>query len=63
MYRLLHAQAAYCAFTGAAETHQLALQTIEKLKNAGYTDTNHAALYAEFGVLFFIRSEYDQAYK
>ncbi|XP_031781635.1 amyloid protein-binding protein 2 [Nasonia vitripennis] len=62
-HKLLHAQAAYCAFTGAAETYQLALQTIEKLKNAGYTNTNHAALYAEFGVLFFIRSEYDQAYK
>ncbi|KAJ8676550.1 hypothetical protein QAD02_012337 [Eretmocerus hayati] len=62
-HKLLHAQATYCAFSGAAQTHELALMTIEKLKDAGYTHTNHAALYAEFGHLFFVRSEYDQAYK
>ena len=61
--RLLHAQAAHCSFNGAAETHNLALETIEKLKTAGCTDINHAALYAEFGVLFFNRSEYDEAYR
>lgn len=62
-FRLLHAQAAYCAFEGAAKTYELALETVDKLNDAGYKDTNHAALYAEFSVLFFIRSEYDQAYK
>ena len=62
-YRLLHAQASYCSFVKAAETYELALSTIQKLNTAGYTDVNHAALYAEFSVLFFIRSEYDQAYK
>lgn len=59
----MHAQAAYCAFRGAAETHELAVEMIEQLKNVGYYDSNHAALFAEFSVLFFIRSEYDQAYR
>lgn len=62
-FRLLHAQAAYCAFRGAAKTHELAVEMIEQLKNVGYYDSNHAALFAEFSVLFFIRSEYDQAYR
>ncbi|KAK0089498.1 hypothetical protein PV325_007061 [Microctonus aethiopoides] len=62
-HKLLHAQAFYCAFRGAAETHQLALNTIKKLENAGYKDCSHAALYAEFSVLFFMRSEYDQSYR
>ncbi|XP_034949650.1 amyloid protein-binding protein 2 [Chelonus insularis] len=62
-HKLLHAQAASCAFKAAAETYELALETIKKLQDAGYRDYNHAALYAEFSVLFFLRSEYDQAYK
>ncbi|XP_011645034.1 amyloid protein-binding protein 2 [Pogonomyrmex barbatus] len=62
-HKLLHAQAAYCDFEGAAETHQLALEMIEKLKSMQYNNSNHAALYAEFSVLFYIRSEYDEAYK
>ncbi|EFN75236.1 amyloid protein-binding protein 2 [Harpegnathos saltator] len=62
-HKLLHAQAAYCAFRGAAKTHELAVEMIEQLKNVGYYDSNHAALFAEFSVLFFIRSEYDQAYR
>ncbi|XP_057325165.1 amyloid protein-binding protein 2 [Microplitis mediator] len=62
-HKLLRAQAAYCAFKDAKETHELALSTVEKLQYAGYEDCNHAALYAEFSVLFFMRSEYDQAYR
>ncbi|EZA53347.1 hypothetical protein DMN91_004654 [Ooceraea biroi] len=62
-HKLLHAQAAYCAFDGAAETHQLAIEMIKRLKEAHYDDSNHAALFTEFSVLFFIRSEYDQAYR
>lgn len=62
-FRLLHAQAAYCEFRGAAETRELAVETVEKLKKAGCDGANHAALYAEFSVLFFIRSEYDLAYR
>ncbi|XP_051153214.1 amyloid protein-binding protein 2 [Leptopilina boulardi] len=61
-HKLLHAQAAYCAFRAAAETYQLAVRTVDKLKNAGHSNANHAALYAEFSVLFYIRSEYDRAY-
>lgn len=63
IFRLLHAQAAYCAFRAAAKTYALAISTITKLENAGYSIANHAALYAEFSVLFYIRSEYDKAYK
>ncbi|XP_012259269.2 amyloid protein-binding protein 2 [Athalia rosae] len=62
-HKLLHAQAAYCEFRGAAETRELAVEIVEKLKLAGCDGTNHAALYAEFSVLYFIRSEYDQAYR
>ncbi|XP_046740458.1 amyloid protein-binding protein 2 [Diprion similis] len=62
-YKLLHAQATYCEFRGAAETRELAVKVVAKLKEAGYDGVNHAALYAEFSVLFFNRSEYDQAYR
>ncbi|XP_072757625.1 amyloid protein-binding protein 2 [Anoplolepis gracilipes] len=62
-HKLLHAQAAYCAFDNAAETHQLAKDMIKQLEDANYHTINHAALYAEFSVLFFIRSEYDNAYR
>ncbi|KAK2576022.1 hypothetical protein KPH14_007374 [Odynerus spinipes] len=62
-HKLLHAQAAYCAFRDAAETHQLAMDTIQQLKYGGYDSDDHAALYAEFSILFFIRSEYDRAYR
>lgn len=63
VFRLLHAQASFCAFDGAAETHRLAIEMIDKLKHTQYSDCNHAALFAEFSVLFFIRSEYDEAYR
>ncbi|KAI4494238.1 hypothetical protein M0802_009107 [Mischocyttarus mexicanus] len=61
--KLLHAQAAYYTFRGAAETHELALNIIQQLRCGGYTDNNYAALYGEFSVLFFIKSEYDEAYR
>lgn len=61
--RLLHAQAVYCKFEGAAETYELALCLIEQLKKADYTAVNHAALYTEFSVLFFMRSEYHDSYR
>ncbi|XP_011305505.1 amyloid protein-binding protein 2 [Fopius arisanus] len=62
-HKLLRAQAAYCAFKGAAETYELALATVKKLKVTGCKICSLAALYAGFSVLFFIRSEYDQAYR
>lgn len=61
--RLLHAQTAYSSFIEAAETYKLALETLEKLKSAGYTEINHAALYCEFSALFFAKSEYEQSYR
>ncbi|XP_058788660.1 amyloid protein-binding protein 2 [Phymastichus coffea] len=62
-HKLLHAQAAYNSFIGAAATYKLALDTIKKLEKSERKNANHAALYAEFSVLFFIRNEYDLAYK
>ncbi|XP_076243844.1 protein interacting with APP tail-1 [Calliopsis andreniformis] len=60
--RLLHVQAAYCAFEGAAETYKLALEMVEKLKKAGY-EYNHAALYVEFSRLYHVKNVYDEAYR
>lgn len=62
-HKLLYAQSAYCSFKGAAETYELALKTVKKMDDAGYKDCSHAALFAGISVLFFMRSEYDQAYK
>jgi len=39
------------------------MEMIEKLKSKQYNNSNHAALFAEFSVLFYIRSEYDEAYR
>lgn len=60
--RLLHVQAIYCMFTPATKTFNLANDTIELLKKADELP-NLAGLYTEFSLLFFIRSEYDKAYK
>ncbi|XP_012282541.1 amyloid protein-binding protein 2 [Orussus abietinus] len=62
-HKLLHTQSAYCELDRAAETYKLALLMISRLTNEGYTDVNHAGLYTEFSVLFFIRSEFNEAYK
>ncbi|XP_011860542.1 PREDICTED: amyloid protein-binding protein 2-like [Vollenhovia emeryi] len=62
-HKLLHAQAAYCDFAGAKETYILAMEMIEKLKSKQYNNSNHAALFAEFSVLYYIRSEYNEAYR
>ncbi|KAF3422649.1 hypothetical protein E2986_10084 [Frieseomelitta varia] len=61
--KLLHVQAAYCEFLQAAKTHQLAVELIEQLKKAGYNDYNYAAIYTEFSILFYMKSEYDEAYR
>ncbi|XP_076669852.1 protein interacting with APP tail-1 [Andrena cerasifolii] len=60
--RLLHVQAAYCAFEYAADTYKLAIEMVKRLKTAGY-GCNHAALYVEFSILHYMKSEYDQAYR
>lgn len=59
--RLLHVQTTYCVFLQAAETHRLALELIQLLKEAG--DYNFAAIYTEFSNFFFMKSEYDEAYR
>ncbi|XP_071872684.1 protein interacting with APP tail-1 isoform X1 [Bombus fervidus] len=61
--KLLHVQAAYCEFLQAAKTHQLAMELIERLKKAGYNDYNYAAIYTEFSILFYMKSEYNEAYR
>ncbi|CAL7941129.1 unnamed protein product [Xylocopa violacea] len=61
--RLLHVQAAYCVFAQAAETHQLAVELIDRLKEAGYNDYNFSAVYTEFSKFFYMKSEYDEAYR
>lgn len=49
-------------FTEASKTFNLANNTIKLLESSGEMP-NLAALYTEFSLLFFIRSEYDKAYK
>lgn len=46
-------------FTDASKTFKLANDTIELLKSSDEVP-NLAALYTEFSLLFFIRSEYDK---
>jgi hypothetical protein len=57
--RLLHTQAAYCHFDGAEITYHLALELVDRL-HAVNEETNLAGLFAEFSVLHFSRSEYDE---
>jgi hypothetical protein len=58
-YRLLHTQAAFCHFDGAEITYRLALEVMDRLRAAN-GETNLAGLFAEFSVLHFSRSEYDE---
>lgn len=62
IFRLLHVQAIYCMFTQATLTFNMAVTTIELLKEADELP-NLAGLYTEFSLLLFIRCEYDKAYK
>jgi hypothetical protein len=59
--RLLHSQAAFCHFDGAEITYRLALEVVDRLQTAN-EQTNLAGLFAEFSVLHFSRSEYDEVY-
>ncbi|KZC14496.1 Amyloid protein-binding protein 2 [Dufourea novaeangliae] len=60
--RLLHVQAAYCLFQCAADTQKFAMEIVKQLKEAEF-DCNYAALCSEFSVLYYMRSEYDEAYR
>ncbi|XP_069703847.1 amyloid protein-binding protein 2 [Periplaneta americana] len=61
-HKLLHTQAAFCQFEGAEITYRLALDVVDRL-HAANEETNLAGLFAEFSVLHFSRSEYDEAYR
>ncbi|XP_046396092.1 amyloid protein-binding protein 2 isoform X2 [Ischnura elegans] len=61
-HKLLHVQTAFCHFDEADETHNYALNILKCLQDAG-EEANLAGLYAEFSVLYFIRSQYDEAYR
>ncbi|KAK3907270.1 Amyloid protein-binding protein 2 [Frankliniella fusca] len=61
-HKLFHAQAVYCCFPEAAETYQEINELILTLKNMNELP-NLAALYKEFSIHFFLRSEYDEAHK
>lgn len=51
-------QAAFCLFPDAAQTYEQINNLIKKLKDMNELP-NLAALYKEFSIHFFIRSEYD----
>ncbi|XP_071442757.1 amyloid protein-binding protein 2 isoform X2 [Hetaerina americana] len=61
-HKLLHVQTAFCHFDEADKTHHYALNILKCLQDAG-EEANLAGLYAEFSVLYFIRSQYDEAYR
>ncbi|XP_076168325.1 protein interacting with APP tail-1 isoform X2 [Ptiloglossa arizonensis] len=61
--RLLHVQAAYCAFEYATDTQLLALEMVKQLKEAEFNECNYAALYVEFSMLYYMKSEYDHSYR
>lgn len=63
MFRLLHVQAAYCAFEYATDTQLLALEMVKQLKEAEFNECNYAALYVEFSMLYYMKSEYDHSYR
>ncbi|KAG8231737.1 hypothetical protein J437_LFUL012015 [Ladona fulva] len=61
-HKLLHVQTAFCHFDEADETHHYALSILQRLQDAG-EEANLAGLYAEFSALYFIRSQFDEAYR
>ncbi|KAJ1520247.1 hypothetical protein ONE63_004454 [Megalurothrips usitatus] len=61
-HKLFHVQAAYCLFPEAAQTYQDVNKLIQTLRKMNELP-NLAALYKEFSLHFFLRSEYDSAHK
>jgi len=58
-FRLLHAQTVYCLFDQASDTYHKASALVEQMANINQAP-NLAGLYAEFSVLYFFRSQYDE---
>ncbi|XP_026289406.1 amyloid protein-binding protein 2 isoform X1 [Frankliniella occidentalis] len=61
-HKLFNVQAAYCLFPEAAQTYQEIHELILTLRKMNELP-NLAALYKEFSIHFFLRSEYDKAHK
>lgn len=61
-FRRIHAEAIFCLFKDADKTFQLAQATVEELKKVDNVP-NLAGLYANFSTLYYMKSEYDKAYK
>lgn len=61
-HKLFHVQAAFCLFPEAAKTYEDINKLIQKLRKMNELP-NLAALYKEFSIHFFLRSEYDEAHK
>ncbi|KAF4529395.1 hypothetical protein B566_EDAN003486 [Ephemera danica] len=59
---LLHVQTVYCRFPEADATFQAAVSLVDKMRALGDVP-NLAGLYAEFSVLYFFRSQYNEAYQ
>ncbi|CAB3387397.1 Hypothetical predicted protein [Cloeon dipterum] len=62
LHKLLHAQTVYCLFEQAQSTYFKASLLVDSLR-AKQQVPNLAGLYAEFSVLYFFRSQYDEAYE
>ncbi|KAF5293748.1 hypothetical protein FQA39_LY03233 [Lamprigera yunnana] len=61
-HKRLHAESVFCMFKCAEDTFEVALQTREELEKLNAVP-NLAGLYANISALFFVRSEYDEAYQ
>lgn len=62
LHKLLHVQTVYCRFPEADATFQAAVSLVDKMRALGDVP-NLAGLYAEFSVLYFFRSQYNEAYQ
>ncbi|XP_014664027.1 PREDICTED: amyloid protein-binding protein 2-like isoform X3 [Priapulus caudatus] len=60
--RLLHSRNLYCKFTESDTSYHESQYYAEKLISAGHP-INTSSLYCELCSLFFVRSQYDEAYK
>lgn len=58
----MQAEAIFCLFKDADRTFELAQETVEELKKLDSLP-NLAGLYANFSTLYYMKSEYDEAYQ
>lgn len=60
--RRVQAEAIFCLFKDADRTFELAQSTVEELKMLDSVP-NLAGLYANFSTLYYMKSEYEEAYQ